>query len=182
VVLDGSNAGASGVGLSIQAPNVSVVGLTIDHFQGAGIVVNGGSHDQIANDHIGVDARGYSAASNSDGVDLVNTSNSTLSNDVISGNRNNGVVISGASSFANTVSGSDIGAAQGGWSSLANGQNGVVIEGGATGNLLRADVISGNTGNGVLISGPGTSGKASRATSSAPTSWARALSPTTAAA
>ena len=156
VVLDGSNAGATGVGLFVQAPNVSVVGLTIDHFQDAGIEVVGGSEDRIENDHIGVDAWGYTAESNGDGVDLLNTSLSSVSNDVISGNRNNGVVISGSGAFTNTVSGSDIGAAEGGWSALANGQNGVVIEGAAYNNFLTGDVISGNAADGVVISGADT--------------------------
>ena len=95
---------------------------------------------------------------------------SPYSYDVISGNGQGGVVITGVGTGDNVVEGDLIGTAAGGYTALPNGasrgtaaeESGVVIQAGATGNTvggtsaLAADVISGNDGDGVVITGAGT--------------------------
>ena len=77
------------------------------------------------------------------------------SRNVISGNSQYGVMINGSNS--NTVAGDDIGTDSTGTHALGNG-TGVVIQGGSSYNILEYDVISGNAGNGVYITGAGTTG------------------------
>ena len=98
--------------------------------------------------------------------------------DLISGNGGGGVAISGGGTDANVVEGDLIGTTVTGHSELPNGPEyqygfqhatdkpawGVLIQGGATNNTVggtvaaAADVISGNDGDGVIISGAGTHG------------------------
>lgn len=83
---------------------------------------------------------------------------------VISGNRGNGVLITGAGTIGNTVLGNLIGTDQDGLLDLGNVGNGVTINKGASGNTIggtapfEGNVISGNGKNGVNISGAGTNG------------------------
>ncbi len=79
----------------------------------------------------------------------------TAAGNIISGNLENGVIIDDGStenSIQNDYIGTD------GTSAIAvpNGQNGVLIQAGSTLNAVSFDVISGNDGDGVLITGTGT--------------------------
>jgi parallel beta-helix repeat protein len=92
-------------------------------------------------------------------------SNNNIDNfNVMSGNRANGIVISGAGTSGNTVRNNRIGLNFGGTTAVANGTDGVLINGGASGNTIGgpnaadANFISGNTRFGINISGTGTSG------------------------
>ncbi len=79
---------------------------------------------------------------------------------LISGNTGNGVMIN-TSSQKNILSGNYIGTTTSGTSSLANGQNGVVIDGSNENSLIGCtvyenpfvfyNVVSGNTGNGLVV-------------------------------
>lgn len=83
---------------------------------------------------------------------------------IISGNGNEGVVVSGTNSNANAVLGNYIGTNAAGSAALANGFSGVSIYAGAQANIIGGasaasrNIISGNTGPGVLISNSGSSG------------------------
>jgi hypothetical protein len=125
-----------------------------------GIHLTGGATDtnnEVQRDFIGTDASGEKPLGNAnDGVliDAGATVN-TIASSVISGNYNTGVVISGAPN--NAVEGDDdIGTDQLGTHALANGVDGVLVTGGASNNLIANSFISGNTANGVRISGAGT--------------------------
>ena len=80
---------------------------------------------------------------------------------LISGNTGAGVAITGAGTSGNTIAGNEIGTAAGGTSVLPNA-TGVDISQGATSNTIggsagQMNLISGNTGAGVAITGAGTS-------------------------
>ncbi len=86
---------------------------------------------------------------------------STTVINVISGNAGNGVLITGATT-KNVIDGDDIGADAGGNDVMANQGDGVMIMGSASDNTIggthtnQRNVISGNKGSGVEISGTGT--------------------------
>ena len=124
--------------------------------------------NQVQGNYIGTDKTGT--------FDLGNASNGVLIDDgatnnaiggvvagarnVISGNGGDGVRIFGAS--GNQVQGNYIGTDKAGAAALANSLMGVSLEAGASNNFVGGaaaearNVISGNTGSGVLIAGPGT--------------------------
>jgi surface-anchored protein len=73
IVLDGSLAGANAHGLRILSNNHVVLGLGIQNFSGAGIVVDGGDGNHIARNYIGVNPTNTAAAPNgSHGILLTN--------------------------------------------------------------------------------------------------------------
>ncbi len=139
-------------------------GLSIFGFSNAGIVIEGGASGvQIAGDFLGTRANGDQAPSGN-GVGVListilgaNTIGGTADADrnLISGNAQQGVLLLHG---GNTVENDLIGTTKLGNGSLANGQQGVLVEGnkntiGGTSAEAR-NVISGNAGNGVEIFGP----------------------------
>jgi titin len=123
----------------------------------------GTSGNLVEGDWIGTDVTGNAPLANpgagvaiSQGASL-----NTVTADVISGNSYAGVWIS--ASFNNVVTASLIGLGQNGTTAVANAQ-GVEILNAATGNTIGGttpsarDVISANAGNGVRITGSGTTG------------------------
>jgi hypothetical protein len=82
---------------------------------------------------------------------------------VIGGNGSNGVKISGSGTSSNVVENDFIGVDATGATALPNTNDGVLVANGATGNIIgdvtgaTRNVLSGNRGNGVEISGAGTS-------------------------
>ena len=138
-----------------------------------GILISGVGTEfsAITGDFIGTNVTGSSGLRNrGDGV-LINSSasfntvggTSATARDVISGNFENGVVISGSGTMENLVEGDYIGTDGMGANDLANDIDGVDITGGATYNTIGGttagarNVISGDSNNAVLLSDPSTS-------------------------
>jgi uncharacterized repeat protein (TIGR01451 family) len=177
-----NNVGVSinGSGNTIGSPNVAgpigvanlgnlISGNTSD---GIRIISAQGSNIVIAN-YIGTDITGLSRVANGgDGIEINGSSNNIVGatsgrRNVISGNSQNGVRITGAASTGNTVRSNFIGIAQDGTAILGNSQNGILIEASADNNLVTAgndegndvpNIISGNGGDGVEISDANTNG------------------------
>src|SRR5262249_55613033 len=84
--------------------------------------------------------------------------------DLISGNGEDGITITGTGTPRNVVKGNKIGTNVNGTAALANAQAGVRIDSGANNNTIGgvletdANLISGNTQNGVYITDQGTQG------------------------
>ncbi len=81
-----------------------------------------------------------------------------LIENIISGNKGNGITITGTNTDENKVHGNTIGADKGIVNELPNEGHGVEISGGAGKNIIGSmgpgkNIISGNQGNGILISG-----------------------------
>ncbi|MBX9581092.1 MAG: hypothetical protein K2X87_12355, partial [Gemmataceae bacterium] len=183
VELDGTYAtdGSLGsFGLNVQADNVTVRGLTINRYpnvagNGFGIgVFATASNVWIYGNYLGTDATGAGAAGNGQGgiwigpaatAVTVGTNadgtNDAAERNVISGNGGNGVLVQGAS---NVIAGNSIGTNAAGTAALGNAAAGVLIQGGASGNVVgtngdgsadaaEGNLISGNSQYGVLISG-----------------------------
>jgi hypothetical protein len=164
IELDGAEAGAGANGLWIIAPNCAVRGLAVNRFDGHGLRLEGGGFSEVAGNFIGVQPDGTNAPGNGRGGVLVldsggNTLGGTDPEDgnLISGNGGPGVTLSGAGSLFNTVQGNRIGTDLAGGRALPNAASGVLLEGGATGNLIGGagagarNLISGNAGPGVEV-------------------------------
>jgi plastocyanin len=171
IELDGASAGASAVGLSIQAGNTTVRGLVINRFAQGGIVLQSNGNT-ITGNFIGTNSAGNTSLANG-GVGILipsGESNNTIggataaARNVISGNSLYGIQIAGLGTNGNTVEGNFIGADVSGVAAIANGADGVRIQSGAANNIIggistgAGNVISGNVGNGIIITGGGTTG------------------------
>ena len=164
VVLDGADAGGGANGLELEGGAIEVSALAIVNFGGDGIVIAQRGGSIVERCWIGVDPRTGEAAPNlRHGVFVedadTNRIGSTVSNrrNIISGNDNSGVVLSGAGSFDNEVIGSWIGLAPDGATAMPNGDAGVLVERGAERALIggadngAGNIISGNEEAGVQI-------------------------------
>ncbi|MFO0940978.1 MAG: LamG domain-containing protein [Pirellulales bacterium] len=136
-----------------------------------GILIDGVGTDStiIDGNFIGTNAAGTAALANGEGIKILGSASNTSigtgtydSRNVISGNTNAGIHLT--NSGTNTyVGGNYIGVDILGSNSLAN-LDGIVIENGVTGAVIggndpsERNVISGNTNNGILVSGAGTTG------------------------
>ncbi len=151
--IDGSNISSSngpGVynGLTIQGTGNAVMDLDVSGFSGTGILVMAGSV-QITQSQI-VD-------NGADGVD-VDGSSAVVSDNVISGNKGNGLTVSGPGGSNSLIVGNMVGLNAAGNAADANGGSGVVISG-SSGNTIggtaagAGNVISGNSQFGIEING-----------------------------
>jgi parallel beta-helix repeat protein len=176
IELNGTGAGTLAAGLVLGGlGGNSVRGLVINRFQGPGIeIVSGGSGavgNLVQGNFIGTDAAGTAQAGNGDGILISLASDNTIGGagagqgNLISGNTGDGITINdqGGIGSRNTIVGNLIGVDVTGSQDLGNGGNGVsVIEsdqntigGTATG---MGNVISGNSGDGISLSGSGAVG------------------------
>jgi titin len=83
------------------------------------------------------------------------TPRATGSHSVISGNKNHGVEIPGQTGSV-FIGDNLIGTDATGTRALGNGSDGIVLSNGSSGNVVRQNVIPGNSQNGVTITGSGT--------------------------
>lgn len=165
IVIDGTNAGSSAVGLDITAGNTTIKGLVINNFGGSGISIFSNGGDTIQGNYIGTDATGATSVPN--GVGLRVDSGSNLiggairgAGNLISGNTHDGLEIDITAGSNNTIEGNLIGTNKSGTAALSN-DVGVAISAGS-GNILGGttgaahNLISGNAGDGVWVSSSAT--------------------------
>jgi parallel beta-helix repeat protein len=154
IVLNGTNAGGSAVGLTLDASNSTVKGLAIDDFGGSGVAVHAGSGDLITDDFLGITPGGKAAGNGGDGVLFNNgSSDNTVGGttfgegNVISANQAHGVHFANAT--GNVVEGNLIGTNPAGTAALGNWDSGVFINSGSTNNTVGGTT----TGDGNVLSG-----------------------------
>ncbi len=170
--IDGTSAGSTTRGLVVastasgtaSAPGV-IRGLEINEFGGGGVSVQA-SDITLSTDYIGIgfrdgalDPRGNSGF----GVQLSSgASSDTIMSSTIAATQGNGVVITGLGTTGNTVTGDKIGTDPTGELSIlpygltGNTGDGVVISAGSTHNTISGSVISNSGQQGVAISGAAT--------------------------
>ncbi|MFO0869119.1 MAG: LamG-like jellyroll fold domain-containing protein [Pirellulales bacterium] len=168
IELDGTAAGANVDGLTLAAGSAggTVRGLTINRFSRHGLQLTGGGATVIGN-FIGTDATGTIDRGNAvAGIYVTSTGNTiggvtSAARNVVSGNDDYGIEISGAGATGNQVLGNYIGPDVSGLVALGNGgafEGGVGLFSGATGNTIggtgagSANLISGHAWAGVEIS------------------------------
>ncbi len=168
--------GATGVSVTSAANTIGGTAsgagnLVSDNNYGVAIAGASATGNLVEGNLIGTDASGTSAAPNTDygvvvfGGATGNTIGGTVagSGNVLSGNGIAGVFLTQAGTTGNVVMGNDIGTNLNGTTALANATYGVVINGGASGNLIGGstaaarNIISGNTTYGIAIFSSGTS-------------------------
>ena len=128
-----------------------------------GVVINGSSStgNTVRGNYIGVRADGEGALANQgNGVWIYESPNNTIADNLISGNKDNGVEVVGDSAKGNRIQGNLVGTDKDGSLAVANGGAGVFLNG-APENAVggteagQGNVISGNGGSGVKINGSG---------------------------
>ncbi|MGB8359975.1 MAG: right-handed parallel beta-helix repeat-containing protein, partial [Acidimicrobiia bacterium] len=153
VILDGSTALTSPGGtdgLLLDTDGATIRGLVIRDYEDDGIEIHGDGNTIVGNHIFGND----SGVLIENGTDNIVGSPSSADRNVISDNRNNGVAVTGGdrSLIRNNYIGVDVT----GGSSFANTGSGIAIYGTSTDVEIGAgNVISGNTGAGILVDGAG---------------------------
>ncbi len=149
VELDGTNAGASAVGLDVVAASSSITGLMVNNFDGAGVVLRTGGGNTIQGSRIGTDGTATVDRGNgAEGIRIQSDGNLIGGPDPDDGNTiaysgSDGVRVSsgaGNSVQANTIAN--------------NGSDGVRVVSG-TGNNIQANSIFDNSALGIDLGGDG---------------------------
>ncbi|GAI86501.1 unnamed protein product, partial [marine sediment metagenome] len=141
-----------------------IQGLTFAKAPGAGInIITGASNNTISDSYFGTDPDGINDWGNATGIKISSgANNNTIDQCVISGNDEDGVLITGNNTDDNFVRRSIIGLNAAGTGKIPNGWDGVAITNGAEHNLIggqlptgdgHGNVISGNNQRGVYLSG-----------------------------
>ena len=157
-IIGGTNAGAG----NVISGNLAD-GINLSYSNISGVVIQG--------NYIGTDYTGSNAVANVNaGVhvfqgahDMMIGGTKSLMRNIISGNGYTGIIIAGTDVTNNVVQGNYVGTDLTGTHAVPNGQIGIGVWGGATGNLVggtnagAANVASGNPLDGILVSDLGTS-------------------------
>ena len=168
------NAGASSniVGTDADGTNNTLEGNVISGNINQGIPLQGVGTDsnRVAGNYIGTDPSGTAAVPNGNGISVaLGASNNTIggtvtaARNIISGNNTSGVVVGAGNAVGNVVQGNFIGLNAAGTGALPNADVGLLISDTPAnvvgGNVsAAANVISGNTGDGVEVQGSNASG------------------------
>ena len=168
IELNGTSAGAGVHGLTIASGGggSTVRGLVINRFSGNGINISGSNGNTVTGNFVGTNAAGASTLANvAQGVELNGASGNTVggtaagARNLISGNSQNGVYLTGNTTANNTIQGNYIGTNAAGTIDLGNAFDGVLIQNGASGNTVGGavagarNVISGNDRDGIDLIG-----------------------------
>jgi hypothetical protein len=161
-------------GLLIYSANNQVKNISFQGFNWNGLTLRyaDATNNTIAGCWLGLDATGTNTAPNAyQGILIEDESNrniiggtNALARNVISGNSQYGILISGTNTAGNLVLGNYVGTDAGGTVALGNLSSGVGIDHAARNNTVggqgagAGNVLSGNAGYGVLINHPGTTG------------------------
>jgi parallel beta-helix repeat protein len=132
----------------------------------AGIAITESENNIIRSNLIGTDFMGMSVIPNLYGIAIQNASNNLIGgillNDrnLISGNLSAGIIIDGLQSKNNIITGNYIGISGGGCFKLPN-DNGIILSNASQTNIGgsqsgQQNIISGNTGAGIILNGTGT--------------------------
>lgn len=159
-------------GFVLRGTGSAVKGIVVNGFNHGGVRITGtgATSNSVTGCYIGTNPAGTAAAPNTgSGVWVTGGARTTRiggtgagEGNLISGNGGTGVAITGAGTSANVVLGNTIGLGATGAAALPNNDSGIAVYDGARSNTVGGtaagarNVISGNAGRGVSISGTGT--------------------------
>jgi CSLREA domain-containing protein/uncharacterized repeat protein (TIGR01451 family) len=163
IVLDGSLAGDPVNGLMITGGNSTVRGLVINNFTFAGIFL-ASAGNVIEGNYIGMDASGFNALGNRDGIYVIAADNriggtTAAARNIVSGNTDDGVNFAGAFATGNVVQGNYIGTTVNPLGPRGNVGDGIKISAASSGNTIggfgvgEGNIIAFNVGRGVYGEG-----------------------------
>jgi CSLREA domain-containing protein len=132
--LQGNKAGATS-GLQITAGSCTVKGLSIFDFALDGISVRGPGLNVVSDNFLGTDAGGIGGGNAGNGIQITDSPNNRVKDNIISANDDNGVLIQGGAATGNRVVGNKIGTTASG-GALGNTLNGVLVQAGASSNVI----------------------------------------------
>ena len=156
IELDGTNAGDDVDGLKLTGKDSYVRGLTLNRFNGNGIVLEGTGGELIEGNRIGTGTAGTTDHGNGKaGVYVNGAPGVVLRDNVISGNDSHGVSLSGSSARETVLENNFIGTNAAGTADLGNTASGVHVSG-ARDTVILKNIISGNDFHGVSLTGSGT--------------------------
>ena len=137
---------AASVGLSITSSGNAIRGLVINNFALHGIAITGvgATGNVISGNYIGTDSTGNADQGNGgNGIYIASGASANViggsspaDRNIISGNNQSGILITGTGTDTNTVAGNYIGINAAGSASLANTLDGIRITGGAEHNRV----------------------------------------------
>lgn len=148
----------------VNTSNRNIISGNTD--DGINILGSSATGNTIAGNYIGIAADGTTALGNGDDGINIESPNNIIggaiagAGNIISANQSTGVVIVGSGVADNKVLGNYIGTSASGAVSRGNGEGGIFIGNGASNNIIggatqfERNVISGNTGRGVMIASP----------------------------
>lgn len=167
IELNGTSAGSS-AGLRLLTAGSTISGLAINRFVAQGLLIQGAGSNVVQGNFIGTDPSGTIRRGNSiQGIwlngssgNLIGGTNASEGN-LIAGNGDIGIYL--GNSGSNTIQGNFIGTTITGMAALSNANNGIYLinsPGNMVGGLAPTarNIISGNGGSGVYLSGSGTTG------------------------
>ena len=157
IAIDGSSLSAADVVLWDSAASSTINGLAIGGCPGTAILLTGGGGSLIQGCYVGT-MDGTDPDPNGSGIDIFGSSGNTIGagsgtygHNVISGNTTQGIEIGDAiETDDDVVGGNDIGLTADGNNGLGNGAGGILLDH-ASHSTISGNVISGNTGDGILI-------------------------------
>lgn len=170
IVLSGDGLSGAIGALELESADNVLKGLSIVEFPGVAVAISGAgaTGNTITGCFIGTDGTeplangGHGIEISGGATDNVIGGTEVADLNVISGNEGSGIFISGVGTTNNAAIGNYIGVSESGLAAIANGESGVSIVAGATGNQIGGDeegegnVLSANSASGVSISGAGT--------------------------
>lgn len=133
VQLAGGQAGSNSVGLWLAASNSTIRALSILNFKLNGIIITNGGSNTIVGNYVGINPQGQVGANGTDGVGVLNSPNNTIGGttaadrNIVSGNKGNGIGVTGASASGNIITGNYVGTAPNGLSARPNNGDGILI-------------------------------------------------------
>jgi len=156
IVIDGSNAGTQTTALTTTAEGTEIYGLTINRFDGSGIIFYPPGLGTVSGCYIGTDYSGMNAAGNNFGISIWNRvigvhigpSEYAYPN-VISGNTHSGIFMADSASN-NTIIGNFIGLNRGGMATILNNLRSISLERFCEHNEIMENMIGGSQ-EGILI-------------------------------
>ncbi len=164
VQVDGAAAGQNANGLVLNGSGNFVAGLILSNFGGSAIILQGGTGDTVADSYIGTDPTGTLSRPNNIGITVRNGANHAtiglgtlpdsgikVPGNLISGNLQEGILLTTAGVVRTRVEFNKIGTDYLGRSALPNRNDGIVINQGSSDNRIRYNQISGNIAAGVSV-------------------------------
>lgn len=170
VELDGSTAPANSDGLQLNGGGSTVRGFAVNRFTDDGIEIDGPGGDLVSGNYVGTDVTGnLNLGNGEDGIDVNSPNNrvggtTPADRNVTVGSARAGVDIESAASTGNIIEGNYIGTNAAGTAAIPNAGNGVLLSGGASGNMVgglapgAGNLIATNAQAGAGVLGASTSG------------------------